>query len=242
MPSISPGVLSKLREFDTPTVCNLIELFESRPRNEGYMDARIRACFPEMKPIVGFASTATFRSAKPPRAGDAYSGTNQQAAGFKELSGPAIVVFQDLDDPAAGATFGEVMCSTYKAFGAVGLITSGAGRDLDQVRAIQFPVFTSGTICSHGYNHIPQIGVPVRVGGLTVYPDDMLHADCNGVASVPKGIAAEVADIGDEFMKAEAILIEAARNDPSEASLAEARRAYGEIVSALKRRVSRAAV
>ena len=242
MPSISPGVLSKLREFDTPTVCNLIELFETRPRNEGYMDARIRACFPEMKPIVGFASTATFRSAKPPRAGDAYSGTNQQVEGFKELSGPALVVFQDLDDPAAGATFGEVMCSTYKAFGAVGLITSGAGRDLDQVRAIDFPVFTSGTICSHGYNHIPQIGVPVRVGGLTVYPDDMLHADCNGVASVPKEIAAEVADIGDEFMKAEAILIEALRNDPSEAPLAEARRAYSDIVSALKRRVSRAVV
>ena len=46
MASISTGVLSKLREFDTPTVCNLIELFEVRPRNEGYMDARIRACFP----------------------------------------------------------------------------------------------------------------------------------------------------------------------------------------------------
>lgn len=242
MASISPGVLSKLREFDTPTVCNLIELFEIRPRNEGYMDARIRACFPEMKPIVGFASTATFRSAQPPRAGGAYSGLSQQVEGFKELSGPAVVVFQDLDDPAAGATFGEVMCTTYQAFGAVGLITSGAGRDLDQVRAIQFPVFTSGTICSHGYNHIPQIGVPVRVGGLTIYPDDMLHADCNGIASVPKEIAAEVADIGDQFMKAEEILIEAVRNDPSEASLAEARRAYGEIVSDLKRRVSRAAV
>ena len=239
MASIAAGVLSKLREFDTPTVCNLIELFEARPRNEGYMDARIRACFPEMAPIVGFASTATFRSAKPPRAGGAYSGLSQQTEGFKELSGPAVVVFQDLDDPAAGATFGEVMCSTYKAFGAVGLITSGAGRDLDQVRAIEFPVFTSGTVCSHGYNHIPQIGVPVRVGGLTVYPDDMLHADCNGVASVPKEIAAEVADIGDDFMKAEAILIEALRNDPSETSLAEARRAYGGIVSGLRRRVSR---
>ena len=70
----------------------------------------------------------------------------------------------------------------------------------------------------------------------------MLHADCNGVASVPKEIAAEVADIGDLFMKAEEILIEALQNDPSEKSLSEARRAYGEIVSALKRRVSRAAV
>ncbi len=33
-------------------------------------------------------------------------------------------------------TAGEVMCSSYQAFGAAGLITSGAGRDLDQVEAL----------------------------------------------------------------------------------------------------------
>jgi hypothetical protein len=51
MSTIRPEILAKLRTFDTPTVCNLIELFEVRPRNTGYMDARIRACFPEMAPI-----------------------------------------------------------------------------------------------------------------------------------------------------------------------------------------------
>ena len=66
------------------------------------------------------------------------------------------------------------------------------------MRAIGFPVFTNGTICSHGYNHIPQIHVPVRVGGLTVFPDDLLHADCNGVTTIPVEIAGEVADIGAE--------------------------------------------
>jgi hypothetical protein len=48
-----PIDLSRLTQFDTPTVCNTIELFEVRPRNEGYMDGRIRACFPEMPPIAG---------------------------------------------------------------------------------------------------------------------------------------------------------------------------------------------
>ncbi len=41
----------------------------------------------------------------------------------------------NIDEPTISATFGEVMCSTYKAFGAQGIVTSGAGRDIDQVEA-----------------------------------------------------------------------------------------------------------
>src|SRR5580692_6599224 len=125
--------LELLRRFDTPTICNVVELFDIRPRTAGYMDARIQACYPKLPPMVGYASTATFRSAAPPRSGDVYAGLGDQVASFAELPGPAVVVFQDLDSPVAAATFGEVMCSTYKAFGAAGLITSGAARDLDQV-------------------------------------------------------------------------------------------------------------
>src|SRR5947209_11509532 len=143
--SVAADVLEKLRAFDTPTVCNVIELFELRPRTAGYLDGRIRACFPRLPPMVGYASTATFRSSAPPRSGNVYAGLSEQVAAFAELPGPAVVVFQDLDDPVAAATFGEVMCSTYKTFGAAGLITSGAGRDLDQVEAMNFPCFTRGT-------------------------------------------------------------------------------------------------
>ena len=130
--SIPQATLDKLAQFDTPTICNLIELFDVRPRNTGYMDHRIRADFPEMPPMVGFATTAAFRSGAPPAGGDAYGSFIQQAEGFAELPGPAVLVFEDLDNPPVGATFGEVMCSVYKAFGSVGLITSGGGRDLDQ--------------------------------------------------------------------------------------------------------------
>jgi regulator of RNase E activity RraA len=238
---INQQTLYKLQKFDTPTICNLIELFDVRPRNLGYMDARIVAAFPEMPPIVGYAATATFRSGAPPRKGDAYSELGQQVEQFTTLSGPPIVVFQDLDDPPVAATFGEVMCTIYQAFGAVGLITSGAGRDLEQVRAIDFPVFTSGTICSHGYNHIPQVHVPVRVGGLAVFPDDLLHADRNGVTTIPVDIAGEVADIGDEFVAAEATVLEAMRRGtPTPALLAEARAEMAAQVRQLSQRVSRA--
>ena len=151
---LSKATLDKLAKFDTPTICNVIELFDIRPRNRGYMDRRIKCNFPELPPIVGFACTASFRSDAPPAGGDAYGSIGGQLEQFAKLPGPAIVVFQDLDDPPAAAVFGEVMCSTYQGFGSAGLVTNGAGRDLEQVRALKYPVFTGSTICSHGYCHL----------------------------------------------------------------------------------------
>jgi regulator of RNase E activity RraA len=241
MTEITPATLEKLRTFDTPTICNLVELFEVRPRNVGYMDSRIKCCFPEMPPLVGFAAPATFRSNHPPRSGDIYVGLDGQVERFSELAGPPIVVFQDLDDPPVAATFGEVMCTVYQAFGAVGLITSGAGRDLDQVRAIGFPVFTNGTICAHAYSHTEMVHVPVRVGGVTIYPNDLLHGDVNGVSTIPHNIAAEMADIGDEFMAAETIVLEAMRADrPTVKMLKEARAESQAKINELRQRVTRA--
>jgi regulator of RNase E activity RraA len=207
-PAIPPADLELLRKFDTPTVCNVVELFDHRPRTAGYMDARIQACFPKLPPMVGYASTATFRSAAPPCAGTVYSSLTEQVASFSELPGPVVVVFQDLDNPVAAATFGEVMCTTYKAFGAVGLVTSGAGRDLDQVEALAFPCFTNGTICAHGHCHITHHNIPVHVGGVMVHPGDLIHGDRNGVTTIPNQLASAVAGSCAEFMAAEAVILD----------------------------------
>lgn len=235
---IAQSDLDALRQYDTPTVCNVIELFDARPRSAGYMDRRITCCFPEMPPMVGYASTATFRSASPPRSGDLYSGLEDQVVAFSRIPGPPIVVFQDLDDPPAGATFGEIMCATYKAFGAVGLITSGTGRDLEQVRALGFPVFTGGTICSHGYCHVLSVHVPVQVGGLTVYPGDLLHGDQNGVTTIPIHIAHQVADACADFAAAEAVVLDCLKGDSvSPEALAKARAEQRRLVAALRERL-----
>ncbi|MBI2504443.1 MAG: RraA family protein [Candidatus Latescibacteria bacterium] len=228
MAGLSQADLDLLRKYDTPTICNVIELFEVRPHNAGYMDARIRTCFPELPPMVGYASTATFRSAAPAHSGDVYTSLDRQVEQFGELPGPVVVVFQDLDSPTVSATFGEVMCSTYKGFGAVGLITSGAARDLDQVRAFKFPAFSDGTICSHGYAHILDAKVPVHVGGITVYQGDLLHGDCNGVTTIPHEIASEVAHLCAEYVEAEMVVINYVRSGaPTPKGLGEARAECG---------------
>jgi regulator of RNase E activity RraA len=236
---IPHSVLEQLRKFDTPTICNVLELFEAQPRTAGYMDSRIRACFSQLPPMVGFATTATFRAAAPPRAGDIYAGLAKQVEHLGTVPGPKIVVFQDLDDPPVAATFGEIMCTTYQAFGCVGLITSGAGRDLDQVEAIRFPCFTSGTICSHGYTQIVELGGPVRVGGVWVNPGDLLHGDRNGVTTIPLHLAAATAEVCPEFMAAESVVLEylkAGHITPSgyAAARAECQRRIGELAKRVK--------
>ena len=218
--------LKHLAQFDTPTICNVIELFDVRPRTAGFMNASIKANFPEMPPMVGYASTASFRSGTFPGQGDAYGSMESQVEGFAALPGPAVVVFQDLDDPPVGATFGEVMCSTYKAFGSVGLITSGGGRDLLQVKAIDYPVFTGSTICSHACCHILHVGLPVRVGGLVVNPGDLLHGDANGVTNIPPEIATEVAEVAQAFVDAEKIVLDYV-NGPGQKSAAGLTAAQG---------------
>ena len=241
--TLTQATLDKLAEFDTPTICNVIELFDIRPRNVGYMDGRVQSNFPELPPMVGFATTAQFRSDEPPQGGDAYGSIQAQLEQFEQLPGPPVVVFQDADDPPVAAVFGEVMCSTYQAFGSAGLVTNGGGRDLEQVRALKYPVFTGSTICSHAYCYMLHIGLPVRVGGLMVHQGDLLHGDANGVTNIPVDIAQEVADIAGDFLKTEDIMLDyvKAEGEKSVAKFGELRAEFQSAVATLKKRVSRQA-
>jgi regulator of RNase E activity RraA len=219
--------LSLLRRFDTPTVCNVIELLDVRPRSEGFMDRSIKACFPRLPPVVGYATTATFRSAQPGEKGDVYASLADQVEKIlEEVPAPRMVVFQDLDDPPAAATFGEVMCTVYQAFGCVGLITSGAARDLEQVEKLGFACFASSTIASHGYSRIIDMNVEVTVGGIAIRPGDVLHADANGVTTIPRDLVPEVALACQKFMDAEALVLDYAKaGTPTVAGLRKARAA-----------------
>jgi 4-hydroxy-4-methyl-2-oxoglutarate aldolase len=240
LPGLSAETLAALIRFDTPTVCNAIELFEVRPRNTGFMNASIKACFPAMPPMVGYAVTSTFRSMSPPRAGDVYASMSQQIESFAHLPGPPVMVYQDIDEPVVSATFGEVMCSVYKAFGAKGLITSGAGRDLEQVEKIGFPTFTSGAICAHGYCHTLAVNIPVTVGGICIYPGDLIHGDLNGVSTIPHEIASEVPQVCEELAAAEKVILDYCRGkNLTPAGLDAARKECTEMFAKIGNRVRR---
>jgi regulator of RNase E activity RraA len=202
------AVLEGLRRFDTATVCNVLEITGLRSKTEGYADPRIKALFPKLSPMVGFAVTAAFRACEPTMGVPVYQSLVDQIGKFADLPGPAVPVFQDLDDPATAATFGEVMCTTYVTFGAAGLVTSGCARDLPQVERLNFPCFASGVMAAHGYCHMPFHDIPVRIGGLIIHPGDLLHGDANGLTTIPLLAAPHVPWACERYMEAEAIVMD----------------------------------
>lgn len=201
------SILETIRRTDSPTIANVLEVLGIRSRAAGFANGSLKAIYPEHPPAVGYAVTATFRSAYPGESGTAYSGTPEIISFGQSVEGPKIVVFEDLDDPPAAATYGELMATAFKAFGYEGLITSGAARDLEQVRPLGFPCWASSVIVSHGYCRVEEIGVPVTVGGLRIRTGDLLHADCNGIVSIPKAHAELVAELCGPFAEAERIVL-----------------------------------
>jgi regulator of RNase E activity RraA len=235
--ALSTQQLAQLAQVDSPTVANVIELFEVQSRIAGYANHTIKAVYPQLPPAVGYAVTATFRSAYPAVDKDAYGGMAQLIEQGMAIGGPRVVVFQDLDEPAISATYGEVMASTFQAFGYAGLITSGAARDIEQVRAMNFPCWASSVIVSHGYNHILAGNVPVHVGGLSVLPGDLIHADANGIVNIPHRIAEGVAELCQPFIDAENIVIGTLRaGDATLAGYKAAQAQMREAMNELKKR------
>jgi hypothetical protein len=54
--------LEALLDWPTPAISNAIELFEIRPRNQGFMQPEIQCRFPELKPMIGYAVTGIIRA------------------------------------------------------------------------------------------------------------------------------------------------------------------------------------
>jgi 4-hydroxy-4-methyl-2-oxoglutarate aldolase len=198
-PALDSSVLEALRKYDSPTLSNAIETFDVRPRDEGYMSHEVRCMFPDLGVLVGYAATATMRAR-----GSAPGDQEPLAAHVRAVPGPRIVVVQDLDDPPAhGSLWGEVMATTYSALGCVGTVTDGCVRDLDEAREIGFHFFARAAGVSHGYVRTETVGEPVSVGGLTVHPGDLLHADQHGVLLIPTGLAADLPAAADRVIAAE---------------------------------------
>ncbi len=197
MEPLPAKALAKLREYNAPTIANAIELFNVRPRNEGFMDGSIRCMFPHFQPFVGYAVTAKIRATAAPGPSGAVT-VQDHYRHILSIPGPRVIVVQDLDDPPAiGSLWGEVNGNVHKALGCVAVVTDGGVRDLDEVEALGLPLFARAAIVSHAYVHIVEVGTPVTVGGLTVTPGDLLHGDKHGVIAIPHNIATRIPEAVD---------------------------------------------
>jgi regulator of RNase E activity RraA len=86
------------------------------------------------------------------------------------------------------------MATAMKFRGLAGAVIDGAVRDLPQIKRIQFPVYSRGVSPATSINHyrFEATNVPVTCAGVRVTPGDIIVADEDGIAVVPRARAAEV--------------------------------------------------
>jgi 4-hydroxy-4-methyl-2-oxoglutarate aldolase len=176
--------LNLLRAINTPTIANAIEVLGIRKRNEGFTNGSIRCIFPDLGVMVGYAITATIRSATPP---DPSHRASMKAYWdhIANFPAPRVVVAHEMDQPAAGAWWGEVNSNIHRALGCIGLVTDGTVRDLDEVRPLGFQFFATGVAVSHVYAHLEDFNKPITIAGMAVTPGDLIHADKHGAIVIP---------------------------------------------------------
>ena len=221
--------LEALKAFDTPTICNALELVAPARRAMGFIRRPLIAAFPEMKPVVAFARTAQIRSREPhPRGRD--EAKEVRLGYYAHIAAeplPSIAVLQDIDAPdqGFGAFWGEVQTNVHKGLGCVGVVTDGSVRDLDAM-APGFFVLAGSIMPSHAHVHLVDFGGTVSVAGMLVSPNDIIHADRHGAVVVPREAVKELPAAVDLLTRREKVIIDAARAPGF--SIARLRQAFDE--------------
>jgi regulator of RNase E activity RraA len=206
--------LAALAALDTPTVCNAIELLDPARRAFGFTGRPLVCVRPERPPIVGYAATATIRSRAPSALPPAEARARRLAyyRAVEAAPKPTVAVIQDLDDePGLGAFWGEVQTAVHAGLGAIGVVTDGSVRDLDQC-APGFQLLAGRVAPSHAHVHVEDSGIAVTVAGMRVAPGDLVHADRHGAVVIPHGLATRIPEAAAVIARREALILAAARS------------------------------
>jgi regulator of RNase E activity RraA len=205
-------IIERLEKIDTPTISNVVATY---PRSdncmklydawygEWYTDSTIHCVYPEMGPKVGYVATVVFceRSEK-------FTGMSRWALPehIDRTKKPVVLVAEqqfplELDNRVG--LFGEIMTTQYKAQGVIGVITNGPMRDIDAIKPLNFQYYSTGVTPGHGDFMVKAVGVPVKVGGMTVMPGDMVHMDMHGAVKFPADKMGEVLERAEKLLESE---------------------------------------
>ena len=215
MENHSPALLEKLRAVDTPTICNALEIIDSKYRTTGFTTKPLVCPFPDLPPIVGYARTATIRSTHSNEA-EGKAGKAQRVAYYEYVASggpaPSVMIIQDLDgaDIGFGAFWGEVQSAVHRGLGCEGVVTDGCIRDIPQW-APNFQALAGSVMPSHAWVHLADFGKQVRVSGMIVRSGDLIHADRHGACVIPHAVAAKIPAACDLLARKEAVILGVAR-------------------------------
>lgn len=206
--------LELLRRWDTPSICNALEVVVPHRRGRGFTTRPFTAADPSLPPICGLARTGQIRAAQP--SGRTREQDKAARVGWYEYVAdadlPTVVVIEDLDEtPGVGAFWGEVNSNVHKGLNVLGCVTNGSFRDIDmlapgfQILGIVNP--------SHAHVHVVDYGREVLVHGMPCAHNDVVHADRHGAVVIPADAVRQLPAAIDLIARKEAVVLEMAKRD-----------------------------
>jgi 4-hydroxy-4-methyl-2-oxoglutarate aldolase len=186
MAKLKQSEILQLARWNTPTIYNGWEqITKCDSAKDCFNLEETRDFTPEMGPMCGYAVTLTIG---PSRRGPVQENPGAWLEFIKYLasvSGPKIVVCQDLDKPNFVGTFcGEVTAGIYRALGCTGAIIDGTVRDIDEVKAVGFKLLAQRFCVGHANAWPLKWNCEVEVFGRKVQPGDLIHADKHGFMAI----------------------------------------------------------
>lgn len=212
--SLSMEHLALLATFDTPTVCNAIEVAQGQRGFSGFTHSTMHWSDVETFNMVGYARTAKISSLQPSKEDSAVVRERRRDY-FRHMAEgprPGVCVIEDIDgDSAIGAWWGEIHAQIHKSVcGLAGAVTNGLMRDLADLPS-GFPILAGGLGPSHGFVHVKEIGMPVSILGATVNEGDLVHADQHGMVVIPKEVEHDLPAAIARLISSESIVLDAVK-------------------------------
>ena len=210
----TPDLFAELRKIDTPTITNVVATYPKNPLCLGlynpwtenwYTDTSIRCIYPELGAVIGHAVTCVFGLPDPN-----YSGRlsfMDVIDALDAMKKPTILIIQQKwpsELMAKAGLAGEIMVTSMKAVGCIGMLSNGPSRDVDAIRRLDFQMLLGGITAGHGEMAVQAVNVPVSVGGMDVAPGDLIHMDENGAVKVPADKAEQVLENARKMLDGEA--------------------------------------
>jgi regulator of RNase E activity RraA len=116
-----------------------------------------------------------------------------------------IVVEEGLDISGIGG----LMATACKARDLAGAVIDGAVRDVDEILAMEFPVFSRSISPATSVGRYVSVAknIPVQCAGVTVNPGDIIVAGTDGVVVVPRDMAEEILQKAKSFDENESKMV-----------------------------------
>ena len=205
-------IIEYIRNFDTPTISNSLELLDPTLRSKGHTQKTMHCLNPRSKPIIGFAKTAVITSRKKKNT-NIIKNRDKYYEYMFEGNYPKICVIEDKDKTnTIGAWWGELNAAIHLNFGFVGAITNGAMRDLQEINR-KFQILSGEIRVGHGYNQIHKINCNVDIFNMKVRPDDLIHADLHGAVIIKRDFLIELPLAIKKMIKKEKIIFDFLRKN-----------------------------